>query len=78
MYALNEGYAMQDGIVKFYNSAKGYGFIQPANGSSDVFVHASALERAGLGALAEGEKVSFDTAVDRRTGKTSVGNIQMA
>jgi CspA family cold shock protein len=69
---------MQDGIVKFYNSARGFGFIQPTNGSSDVFVHASALERAGLGALAEGEKVSFDTAVDRRTGKTSVGNIQLA
>ena len=69
---------MQDGIVKFYNSTKGFGFIQPTNGSSDVFVHASALERAGLGPLAEGDKVSFDTEVDRRSGKTSVGNIQMA
>ena len=69
---------MQDGIVKFYNSAKGYGFIQPTNGANDVFVHASALERAGLGPLAEGEKVSFDTEVDRRNGKTCVGNIQMA
>ncbi len=68
---------MQDGIVKFYNTAKGYGFIQPANGSSDVFVHATALERAGLGPLAEGDKVSFDTEVDRRNGKTCVGNIQM-
>jgi CspA family cold shock protein len=68
---------MQDGIVKFYNSAKGYGFIQPADGSSDVFVHATALERAGLGPLAEGDKVSFDTEVDRRNGKTCVGNIQM-
>ena len=78
MYALNEGYAMQDGIVKFYNSARGFGFIQPTNGSSDVFVHASALERAGLGPLAEGDKMSFDTEVDRRNGKTCVGNIQMA
>ena len=69
---------MQDGIVKFYNSTKGFGFIQPTNGSSDVFVHASALERAGQGPLAEGDKVSFDTEVDRRSGKTSVGNIQMA
>jgi CspA family cold shock protein len=69
---------MQDGIVKFYNSAKGYGFIQPTNGAGDVFVHASALERAGLGPLAEGEKVSFDTEVDRRNGKTCVGNIQLA
>lgn len=69
---------MQEGIVKFYNSAKGYGFIQPTDGTSDVFVHASALERAGLGPLAEGEKVSFDTEVDRRNGKTCVGNIQIA
>jgi CspA family cold shock protein len=69
---------MQEGIVKFYNSAKGYGFIQPTDGTSDVFVHASALERAGLGALSEGEKVSFDTEVDRRNGKTCVGNIQIA
>jgi CspA family cold shock protein len=69
---------MQDGIVKFYNSTKGFGFIQSTNGSSDVFVHASALERAGLGPLAEGDKMSFDTEVDRRNGKTCVGNIQMA
>ena len=69
---------MQDGIVKFYHVARGFGFIQPTNGAGDVFVHASALERAGLGPLAEGEKVSFDTEVDRRNGKTCVGNIQMA
>ena len=69
---------MQEGIVKFYNSAKGYGFIQPSSGGNDVFVHATALERAGLSGLAEGQKVSFDTEVDRRNGKTSVGNIQMA
>ena len=55
---------MQDGIVKFYHVARGFGFIQPTNGAGDVFVHASALERAGLGPLAEGEKVSFDTEVD--------------
>jgi CspA family cold shock protein len=67
---------MQDGIVKFYNSARGYGFIQPDNGASDVFVHATALERAGIDGLAEGQKVSFDTEVDRRNGKTCVGNIQ--
>jgi len=69
---------MQDGIVKFYNSSKGYGFIQPNDGGNDVFVHATALERAGLAALAEGQKVSFDTEVDRRSGKTAVNNIQMA
>jgi CspA family cold shock protein len=69
---------MQDGIVKFYHMAKGFGFIQPTNGASDVFIYATALERAGLGPLAEGEKVSFDTEIDKRTGKTCVGNIQMA
>ena len=64
------------GVVKWFNSQKGYGFIQPANGASDVFVHATALERAGMDGLAEGQKVSFDTEVDRRNGKTCVGNIQ--
>lgn len=69
---------MQDGIVKFYHMARGFGFIEPTNGSSDVFVHATALERAGLSQLAEGAKVSFDTEIDKRTGKTCVGNIQIA
>ena len=69
---------MKDGIVKFYNSAKGYGFIQPTNGAGDVFVLASALERAGLVPLAEGQKVSFDTDVVCRNGKTCVGNFQLA
>ena len=68
---------MQTGIVKFYNSAKGYGFIQPTDGSKDVFVHATALERAGLHGLNEGQKVSFDTQEDRRSGKTAVGNISV-
>jgi CspA family cold shock protein len=66
---------MQTGTVKFYNDQKGYGFIQPDDGSKDVFVHATALQRAGLHALAEGQKVSFDTAEDRRTGKVAVDNI---
>ena len=69
---------MQKGVVKFYNEQKGYGFIQPEDGSKDVFVHASALERAGLRALREGQKVSFDTQEDRRSGKIAVGNIQEA
>jgi len=69
---------MKTGTVKFYNDQKGYGFIQPDDGSKDVFVHATALERAGLRALAEGQKVSFDTSEDRRTGKTAVDNIQAA
>jgi cold shock protein len=66
------------GTVKFYNDMKGFGFIQPKDGSKDVFVHASALERAGMRNLVEGQKVSFDTAEDRRTGKIAVNNIATA
>jgi CspA family cold shock protein len=69
---------MQLGTVKFYNDQKGYGFIQPDDGSKDVFVHATALERAGMSALNEGQKVSFDTQEDRKSGKIAVGNIQDA
>lgn len=67
---------MQTGMVKFFNSARGYGFIQPEDGSKDVFVHVSALERAGIYSLSEGQKVSFDTEIDRKSGKTAVANIQ--
>ena len=67
---------MKTGTVKFYNGQKGFGFIQPDDGGNDVFVHATALERAGVRNLVEGQKVSFDTEVDRRSGKTSVANIQ--
>jgi cold shock protein len=67
---------MNTGTVKFYNGQKGYGFIQPDDGSKDVFVHATALERAGIRNLMEGQKVSFDTEQDRRTGKTSVCNLR--
>jgi CspA family cold shock protein len=69
---------MITGTVKFYNDQKGFGFIQPDDGSKDVFVHATALERAGLRGLAEGQKVSFDTAEDRRSGKIAVNNIEVA
>ena len=69
---------MQTGTVKFYNTQKGYGFIQPDDGGKDVFVHATALERAGMGPLVEGQKVAFDTQQDRRTGKIAVGNIEAA
>jgi CspA family cold shock protein len=69
---------MITGTVKFYNDQKGYGFIQPDDGSKDVFVHATALERAGMRGLVEGQKVAFDTAEDRRTGKTSVNTIEAA
>jgi cold shock protein len=69
---------MNTGIVKFYNDQKGFGFIQPDNGSKDVFVHATALERAGIRGLADGQKVAFDTAEDRRSGKLAVNNIELA
>ena len=69
---------MNTGTVKFYNDQKGFGFIQPEDGSKDVFVHATALERAGLRGLREGDKVAFDTAEDRRSGKVAVGNLQVA
>src|SRR5258706_16086806 len=61
---------MTTGTVKFYNSARGYGFIQPDDDGKDVFVHVTALERAGMRDLVEGQKVSFDIEADRRTGKT--------
>ena len=66
------------GTVKFYNDMKGFGFIQPNDGSKDIFVHATALERAGLRSLVEGQKVAFDTAEDRRSGKIAVNNIETA
>jgi CspA family cold shock protein len=69
---------MNKGTVKFYNDQKGYGFIAPDNGGKDVFVHATALERAGMRSLVEGQKVMFDTQEDRRTGKIAVNNIQAA
>lgn len=68
---------MTNGTVKFYNSGKGFGFIQPDNGGNDVFVHATALERAGINGLKEGDKVAFETQIDRRSGKTAVSAIEM-
>ena len=67
---------MAKGKVKFYNGQKGFGFIQPDDGGKDVFVHATALERAGIRNLVEGQKVSFDIEEDRRTGKVSASNLQ--
>jgi CspA family cold shock protein len=67
---------MATGTVKWYNEQKGYGFIQPDNGGKDVFVHATALERAGLRGLAEGQKVSYDVEADRRSGKESATNLK--
>jgi CspA family cold shock protein len=66
---------MSTGIVKWFNSQKGYGFIQPEDGSKDVFVHISAVERAGMASLGEGQKLSYD--VERgQQGKTSAVNLQ--
>jgi CspA family cold shock protein len=67
---------MATGTVKWFNSAKGYGFIQPDDGSKDVFVHISAVERAGLGGLNEGQKVSFDLQAGR-DGKSSAENLKV-
>ena len=69
---------MTIGTVKIYNEMKGFGFIAPDDGGKDVFVHATALERAGMRSLVEGQKVSFDTEADGRSGKIAVGNIQAA
>ena len=66
------------GTVKFYNDQKGFGFIQPDGGDKDVFVHATALERAGITGLREGQKVKFDTRNDPRSGKVAVDRIEIA
>ena len=67
---------MTSGTVKWFNSQKGFGFIQPDTGSTDVFVHISAVERAGMGSLNEGQKVSFDVVADSRTGKSAAENLR--
>lgn len=69
---------MNKGTVKWFNSTKGYGFITPENGGQDVFVHISAVERAGLRELQEGQVVSFELIADRKTGKSSAGNLAVA
>ncbi len=67
---------MTTGTVKWFNAQKGFGFIQPDDGGKDVFVHISAVERAGMSSLNEGQKVSFDLVVDRRTRKSSADNLR--
>ena len=69
---------MNTGTVKWFNATKGFGFIQPDNGDSDVFVHISAVERAGLRSLNDGQKVRYDIVQDRRSGKSSADNLQAA
>ena len=67
---------MAAGTVKWFNGQKGFGFIQPDNGGPDVFVHISAVERAGLFGLNEGQKISYEIETDRRSGKNSAGSLQ--
>jgi len=67
---------MRTGTVKFYNSQRGFGFIQPDDGGKDVFVHATAVERAGMRGLVEGQKISFEVETDRRSGKDAAANLQ--
>ena len=67
---------MYTGTVKWFNAQKGFGFIQPDDGSKDAFVHISAVESAGLNHLVEGQKIRFDLVSDQRSGKVSAGNLQ--
>ncbi len=69
---------MAAGTVKFFNTTKGFGFIQPDDGASDVFVHISALERSGIRSLDDGQKVSFEVVQDKRSGKNAAENVQLA
>jgi CspA family cold shock protein len=74
----SKGIRMQTGTVKWFNSQKGFGFIQPETGGPDVFVHISAVERAGFSGLNEGQKISYEVVADRRTGKSSADRLQAA
>ena len=69
---------MATGTVKWFNSTKGFGFIQPDNGGPDVFVHISAVERAGMREIVEGQKLSFEMERDNKSGKMSAGQLQAA
>ncbi|PTM93391.1 cold-shock protein [Mycoplana dimorpha] len=69
---------MNTGTVKWFNATKGFGFIQPDNGGADVFVHISAVERAGMNGLNEGQKIRYDLVQDKRSGKSSADNLQAA
>jgi CspA family cold shock protein len=67
---------MTQGTVKFFNDQKGFGFIQPDDGGKDVFVHISAIERAGMRGLNQGQKIAFDVVADGKTGKSSADNLR--
>ena len=68
---------MATGTVRWFNGTKGYGFIQPDDGGADIFVHISAVERAGLRSLNEGQKITYELEQDRRSGKMAAGNLQV-
>lgn len=67
---------MATGTVKWFNATKGYGFIQPDDGGNDIFVHASAVERAGMRGLNDGQKITYDLVEDRKSGKMSADNLR--
>ncbi|WP_420963011.1 cold-shock protein [Brucella sp. IR073] len=69
---------MNTGTVKWFNATKGFGFIQPQDGSNDVFVHISAVERSGMGSLNEGQKISYELVQDKRSGRNSAENLRAA
>lgn len=69
---------MNTGTVKWFNATKGFGFIQPDNGSTDVFVHISAVERSGMRGLVDGQKIQYDIVQDKRSGKSSAENLRAA
>ena len=73
---LERSVLMSQRTVKWFNATKGFGFIQPDDGSKDVFVHVSAIERAGLRGLTEGQRIAYDLVADRRTGKSSADNLR--
>jgi cold shock protein len=78
MSIFRRDYPVSMGTVKWFNATKGFGFIQPDDGGNDVFVHISAVERAGLGTLREGQKISYEIVADRRSGKSSADNLRAA
>lgn len=73
---ISERWIMATGTVKWFNATKGFGFIQPDDGGQDAFVHISAVERAGLRELREGQKISYELVQDKRSGKTSADNLR--